>query len=81
MLAGFPTLRVKPPKIQQVNPVGCGDCYLAGLAYGVMQGWDLEARIRFAAAAGTANAARQDVARIRREEILQYLEDVVIERI
>lgn len=81
ILAGFPALRVTPPAIQQVNPVGCGDCYLAGLAYGVMQGWDLEARVRFASAAGTANAARQDVARIRREEIIQYLDDVVIERI
>lgn len=81
ILAGFPALRITPPAIQQVNPVGCGDCYLAGLAYGVMQGWDLEARVRFASAAGTANAARQDVARIRREEIIQYLDDVVIERI
>lgn len=81
VLAGFPALKVTPPAIQQVNPVGCGDCYLAGLAYGVMQGWDLESRVRFAAAAGTANAARQDVARIRREEILQYLDDVIIERV
>lgn len=81
VLAGFPALRVTPPLIQQVNPVGCGDCYLAGLAYGVMQGWDLETRVRFASAAGTANAARQDVARIHRAEVLNYLEAVVIERL
>lgn len=81
LLAGFPAFKVTPPKIQQVNPVGCGDCYLAGLAYGVMQGWELERRIRFAAAAGTANAARQDVARISPPEIIHYLDGVVLERL
>lgn len=81
VLAGFPAYKVTPPAIQQVNPVGCGDCYLAGLAYGVMQGWELEKRIRFAAAAGTANAARQDVARITPPEILHHLDGVVLERL
>jgi fructose-1-phosphate kinase PfkB-like protein len=81
ILAGFPALRITPPEIQQINPVGCGDCYLAGLAYGVMQGWSLEDRIRFASAAGTANAARQDVAQISPDEISKYLDGVRIERI
>lgn len=81
VLAGFPAYKVTPPPIQQVNPVGCGDCYLAGLAYGVMQGWELEKRIRFAVAAGTANAARQDVARISPPEILHHLDGVVLERL
>jgi tagatose 6-phosphate kinase len=80
-LAGFPAFRVRPPEIQQINPVGCGDCYLAGLAYGVMQGWDIEDRLRFASAAGTANAARQDVAQINRAEIDRYLQAVKVERL
>jgi 1-phosphofructokinase family hexose kinase len=73
--------RVAPPPIHQVNPVGCGDCYLAGLAHGWSRGWPLERRLRFASAAGAANALRQDVAMITPEEIENLLDGVVVERI
>ncbi len=53
--------RVLPPPIDQVNPVGSGDAYIAGLAHGRLAGMDHHARLRYAGAAGAANAARADV--------------------
>ena len=56
--------RVVPPKVVEVNPIGCGDCYVAALAHARLTGTDLIGQLRYAAAAGAANAARADVARI-----------------
>ena len=70
--------QVKPPAIQQVNPVGCGDCYLAGLAHGWAREWMVEHRLRFASAAGAANALRQDVAMISPREIESLVDSVCV---
>jgi len=70
--------QVKPPAIQQVNPVGCGDCYLAGLAHGWARKWMVEHRLRFASAAGAANALRQDVAMISPREIESLVDSVCV---
>ncbi len=61
--------RVVPPPVREVNPVGSGDCYLAALAHARLGGADLPAQLRYAAAAGAANAARADIARIGPEDI------------
>jgi fructose-1-phosphate kinase PfkB-like protein len=61
--------RVIPPKVTESNPIGSGDCYLAGLAHARLTGMSYEQQLRYAAAAGAANAARGDVARISPAEI------------
>lgn len=73
--------RVFPPAIRQVNPIGSGDCYLAGLAHGWLRGMALEERVRYAAAAGAANALRQDVAMIGPEDVAPLLDGVRLERL
>ncbi len=60
---------VHPPPVTEVNATGSGDCYLAGLAHARLSGYGIEAQLRYAAAAGAANAARADVATIGPEEI------------
>lgn len=60
---------VHPPPVTEVNAIGSGDCYLAGLAHARLSGYGIEAQLRYAAAAGAANAARPDVAAIGPEEI------------
>lgn len=72
--------RVLPPSIRQVNPIGSGDCYLAGLAHGWLLGLSFEERLRYAAAAGAANALKHDVATITPREIEPLLEQVSMER-
>lgn len=61
--------RVTPPKVTELNPVGSGDCYLAALAHARLTGLPYEQQLRYAAAAGAANAARADVARITPADI------------
>ncbi|WP_337031575.1 1-phosphofructokinase [Paenibacillus illinoisensis] len=48
--------RVKPPTIQPVNTVGCGDAFVAGMAYAGERGDSAESRLRTAVSAATANA-------------------------
>lgn len=73
--------RVLPPAIRQINPVGSGDCYLAGLAHGWLRGMAFEDRLRYAAAAGAANALRQEVAMILPEDIAPLRDRAQVERL
>ena len=68
--------RVKPPKIKTINPVGSGDCYVAALAHARLSGMTLIDQLRYAAAAGAANAARVDIARISPADIRAIIDQV-----
>ena len=59
---GDDRFEVWPPQVSSVNPVGCGDCYLAGLAHARLSGWSPEAQWRYACGCGAANAERAGVA-------------------
>jgi fructose-1-phosphate kinase PfkB-like protein len=71
--------QVRPPVVDEVNPVGSGDCYVAGLAHGRLSGLDFADQLRWAAAAGAANAARWDVAQISAGDAEPLLPHVVVE--
>jgi tagatose 6-phosphate kinase len=32
--------RLQPPPVEIVNPIGCGDCMAAGIAQGLLMGWE-----------------------------------------
>ncbi len=68
--------RVVPPQIKSLNPVGSGDCYVAALAHARLSGMALEDQLRYAAAAGAANAARVDIARISPADIRALVDKV-----
>ena len=70
--------RVVPPPVTEVNPIGSGDCYLAGLAHARLSGLALVDQLRYAAAAGAANAARADVARIGPADISALAERTLV---
>ena len=71
-------LRVTPPSITQVNPIGSGDSYLGALACARLRGDDVSAQIRYAAAAGAANAMVWDVARCGPQDIAPLVGAVTI---
>ena len=70
--------RVVPPKVFEMNAIGCGDCYVAALAHARLSGMAMVEQLRYAAAAGAANAARRDVARIGPEDIAKLADLVAV---
>ena len=55
--AGGDAIFAKPPKVDVVSTVGCGDASVAGLAVAKLRGLSTEDTIRFAVAAGAANCS------------------------
>lgn len=47
---------ISPPKVKAINTVGCGDCYFAGLIYGLENQFSFEKTLRFATATSAATA-------------------------
>ncbi len=71
-------LHVIPPAIEEVNPVGSGDAFVAGLAIGVLDGLPLSDIARLAVAAGTANAMSWDIGHFTKEQVEQLLPQVQV---
>lgn len=72
--------RAIPPAIQPVNPIGSGDCLLAGLVDGWLAGLDPETWIRHGVAAAVANALVWDSGAIDAESVARLVGDVKIEK-
>jgi tagatose 6-phosphate kinase len=49
--------RVEPPRVRAINPIGSGDATAAGILYALSNDVPVEQALRWAAAAGAANAA------------------------
>ncbi len=56
--------RFTPPTINVVNPIGCGDCFTAGLACALQHGSDMPTAIRAGISAAARNAEQLLPARI-----------------
>lgn len=70
--------RVLPPKIEAVNTVGCGDSFVAGMAYGEDRGLAPEEKLRIAAAASAANAMSAKAGHIDEDRYQAYLRQVEV---
>ena len=73
------TYRAHPPKIEPVNPIGSGDCMLAGLVDARLANLEPEAMLRRGVAAAVANALVWDAGAIEPEEVRRLEELVGIE--
>ncbi len=76
-VAGRP-YRAIPPEIDPLNPIGSGDCLLAGLVDGHLAGLDPEALLRHAVACAVANALVWDAGAIDPEEVRRREEKVEV---
>ena len=72
--------RAHPPKIDPVNPIGSGDCMLAGLVDARLANLEPEALLRRAIAAAVANALVWDAGAIDLEEVRRLEESVTMSR-
>jgi 1-phosphofructokinase family hexose kinase len=48
---------LKPPVVRTVNPIGCGDCMAAGIAWGIAQGMTVPDAVRLGMGAAAQNAS------------------------
>ncbi|TLS48745.1 1-phosphofructokinase [Paenibacillus antri] len=70
--------RVKAPKLEAVNTVGCGDSFVAGMAYAAERGASPEERLRSAAAAAAANAMSDRAGHLELRRYKEYLNEVEV---
>ncbi len=64
--------RVEPPAVAEVvNPIGCGDCLAAGIAWGIADGLDIRAAVKRGMAAAAENLRTILPARLNRESVLR----------
>ncbi|WP_144937654.1 1-phosphofructokinase [Paenibacillus sp. 32O-W] len=71
--------RVKAPRIEAVNTVGCGDSFVAGMAVGVARGLPVEECLRLATASGSANALTEEAGNVRLDDVQRLIAEVSIE--
>lgn len=76
--AGAPLrwLRAQPPRVRALNPIGSGDCLVAGLAAGQLRGLPPAEALRLGVACGTANAETVGVAEMQPDRIDKIMQQV-----
>lgn len=72
-------IRLYPPKIQEVNDVGCGDVFLGGALSMLSQGKSIEESFRFATAISASKATHEGSSEFDLEQTKQLMDEVKIE--
>ncbi len=72
---------ILPPRIELINAVGSGDCFMAALLFAHTSGMAWDECLRWATAAGAANAARWEAAGIGPDDISPLLNQVQFTRL
>ena len=70
--------KVRVPKIESVNSTGCGDAFVAGIAYGWQKNLVFDEQIKFATALGTANAQMFDVCNVPADKVYQIADSIEV---
>jgi 1-phosphofructokinase family hexose kinase len=76
-----PAWIARPPRLQAISTVGCGDVTLGGFAYATLQGMTGGDALRFAAACGAANCLAKLEGQISRQDVESLIPRVEIERL
>jgi len=72
------TYSFTPPKVQVVNPIGCGDCLTAGIAWGLHQNEEnVPKAVQLGMAAAALNLEQILPARVQRNEVISLAEKIV----
>ena len=73
--------KIIPPEIETINPVGSGDAFIAGFAYGFYQDMPYAECLRIGTAAGAANAAMWDACFCSKDQIFNLINKVIIKEV
>ena len=74
-------LRVVPPAIETVNPIGSGDAASGGIAMSFVRGEDLGAALRRGAAMGTANCLTLKTGQVDPDRVGRLLGELAVEEL
>lgn len=74
-------LKAGIPKMNVVNPVGSGDSMIAGCLHALAKGESMEESLKFACAAGTANALEEETGKVNPETLKALLEKIRIDEL
>ncbi|MCZ7671741.1 MAG: PfkB family carbohydrate kinase [Chloroflexi bacterium] len=77
---GETAVYVQPPSVQAKSAVGSGDCMVAGLVYGFMQGLGWVESVKYGVAAGTANTLTLGAGRFSRHDFDNVLSRVIVSK-
>ncbi|MFN3653106.1 MAG: 1-phosphofructokinase family hexose kinase [Armatimonadota bacterium] len=70
--------RIVPPRVEEVNDLGCGDSMVAGLLWAAAQGYSVRECLAWGGACGAANAVVWDPGGIRRADVERLLGQVEV---
>lgn len=70
------TFQLLPPAATVVNPIACGDCLAAGIAWGALQGWDMVASVRFGMGAAADNLQQLLPSRLNAARVADFARQV-----
>lgn len=70
--------RIHAPKVCTVNPVGCGDAFVAGMTHAISQNMPFRQALKWAAACGAANATTAEAGRVSEADVQRLLEQVEV---
>jgi 1-phosphofructokinase family hexose kinase len=71
--------RFRPASVPTVNPIGCGDCLAAGIAWATVDGMAMPEAVRFGMAAAAENAAMLLPSRLDLEKVRRRMAEVGVE--
>lgn len=75
-------VRLQPLTVERaINPIGCGDCLAAGIAWGLSRGDDPLAAVRLGIAAASQNASKLLPGRLDPDQALLQAGEVQLERL
>lgn len=69
-------IRCVPPKVRALSPVGCGDTFMAGLAWSLLRASPPEAALAYATALATASARVLGAGVFRKRDLAEILSRV-----
>ncbi len=73
--------RVKPPGIKEIDAVGSGDAFTAGVIYGLEKSFVFKDTLKFATALGALNAERTDTCTTPKEDAEKLARQIDVEEI
>jgi 1-phosphofructokinase family hexose kinase len=78
---GGPAWSARPPRLNPVSTVGCGDAALAGFAFASLQGLAGEKALRLAVACGAANCLAEFEGKISTDDVQSIIPQVELHRL